>query len=385
VWMGTGLGAGLAWLNSSAPIVFAILIPLLYPFLVPLGLHWPLNALMLINIQTLGYDFIQGPMGAWNFACFGATAGVLFLSMRDRDVTMRQTATGALIAGLFGGISEPSLYGIHLRFKRIYPRMLVGCLVGGVITGVFGGVKTSAFAFTSLLTIPVFSPIALYSISIAAAFATAMVLVVISDFRTPDERAAFLAERDQAEADHALAAATTDKGHAVQAVAHVAAPVAPATAFAASAPIAIGSPMTGRAIALSEVNDKVFASKVLGDGVGVVPTDGHVVSPVTGVLLAVPKSGHAFGIKTDDGVEVLVHVGIDTVRLKGEHFTVAVQKGQHVTAGDLLVKVNLDGIREAGFDTTTVVVITNTKALGSVAPVTGVDVRPGDTIINVTH
>ena len=385
VWMGTGLGAGLAWLNSSAPIVFAILIPLLYPFLVPLGLHWPLNALMLINIQTLGYDFIQGPMGAWNFACFGATAGVLFLSMRDRDVTMRQTATGALIAGLFGGISEPSLYGIHLRFKRIYPRMLVGCLVGGVITGVFGGVKTSAFAFTSLLTIPVFSPIALYSISIAAAFATAMVLVVISDFRTPDERAAFLAERDQAEADHALAAATTDKGHAVQAVAHVAAPVAAATAFAASAPIAIGSPMTGRAIALSEVNDKVFASKVLGDGVGVVPTDGHVVSPVTGVLLAVPKSGHAFGIKTDDGVEVLVHVGIDTVRLKGEHFTVAVQKGQHVTAGDLLVKVNLDGIREAGFDTTTVVVITNTKALGSVAPVTGVDVRPGDTIINVTH
>jgi len=385
VWMGTGLGAGLAWLNSSAPIVFAILIPLLYPFLVPLGLHWPLNALMLINIQTLGYDFIQGPMGAWNFACFGATAGVLFLSMRDRDVTMRQTATGALIAGLLGGISEPSLYGIHLRFKRIYPRMLVGCLVGGVITGVFGGVKTSAFAFTSLLTIPVFSPIALYSISIAAAFATAMILVVISDFRTPDERAAFLAERDQSEADHALAAATTDKGHAVQAVAHVAAPVAAATAFAASAPIAIGSPMTGRAIALAEVNDKVFASKVLGDGVGVVPTDGHVVSPVTGVLLAVPKSGHAFGIKTDDGVEVLVHVGIDTVRLKGEHFTVAVQKGQHVTAGDLLVKVNLDGIREAGFDTTTVVVITNTKALGSVAPVTGVDVRPGDTIINVTH
>ena len=76
---------------------------MVYPFLVPLGLHWPLNALMLVNIQTLGYDFIQGPMGAWNFACFGATAGVLFLSIRDKDVQMRQTATGALAAGLLPG------------------------------------------------------------------------------------------------------------------------------------------------------------------------------------------------------------------------------------------------------------------------------------------
>lgn len=189
VWLGTGIGTGLAWLNYNAPIVFAILIPMLYPFLVPLGLHWPLNALMLINIQTLGYDFIQGPMGTWNFACFGATAGVLVLSIRDRDVTMRQTATGALAAGLLGGISEPSLYGIHLRFKRIYPRMLVGCFVGGVIVGVGGGLKTQAFAFTSLLTIPVFDPIFLYIIGIAAAFATAMILVIVTDYRTPEQKA----------------------------------------------------------------------------------------------------------------------------------------------------------------------------------------------------
>lgn len=196
IWLGNGLGVGLAWLNSNAPIVFAILIPLLYPFLVPLGLHWPLNALMLANIQTLGYDFIQGPMGAWNFACFGATAGVLFLSMRDKDVQMRQTATGALIAGLFGGISEPSLYGIHLRFKRIYPRMLIGCLVGGLIVGLLGGVNTKAFAFTSLLTIPVFTPMTVYAIAIAAAFATAMILVIISDYRTPEQKAAARAEAE---------------------------------------------------------------------------------------------------------------------------------------------------------------------------------------------
>ena len=100
IWLGSGLGAGLAWLNNTVPLLFAVLIPMIYPFLVPLGLHWPLNALMLANISTLGYDFIQGPMGAWNFACFGATAGVLVIAAREKDKQMRQTATGALVAGL---------------------------------------------------------------------------------------------------------------------------------------------------------------------------------------------------------------------------------------------------------------------------------------------
>jgi PTS system beta-glucosides-specific IIC component len=127
VYAGAALANLLSSINSFSPFIFAIVIPLAYPFMVPLGLHWPINAIMLLNIQTLGYDFIQGPMGAWNFACFGATAGVLVLAWREKDKQMRQTATGALAAGLLGGISEPSLYGIHLRFKRIYPRMLVGC------------------------------------------------------------------------------------------------------------------------------------------------------------------------------------------------------------------------------------------------------------------
>ena len=126
VYAGAALANLLSSINTFSPFIFAIVIPLAYPFMVPLGLHWPINAIMLLNIQTLGYDFIQGPMGAWNFACFGATAGVLVLAWREKDKQMRQTATGALAAGLLGGISEPSLYGIHLRYKRIYPRMLVG-------------------------------------------------------------------------------------------------------------------------------------------------------------------------------------------------------------------------------------------------------------------
>ena len=202
VYTGAALGGFLKSVNDFSPLIFAILIPLAYPFMVPLGLHWPINAIMLINIQTLGYDFIQGPMGAWNFACFGATAGVLFLAWRERDKQMRQTAMGGLAAGLLGGISEPSLYGIHLRFKRIYPRMLVGCLVGGVIIGLGGGVTTKAFVFTSILTIPAFSNMGLYALAITAAFVTSMVLVILSGYRTPEQAAAAAITVQQSDSPH---------------------------------------------------------------------------------------------------------------------------------------------------------------------------------------
>ena len=129
--MGRGLGAATACLIAHVPFLLALIVPMVYPFLVPLGLHWPLNALILMNIQALGYDFVQGPMGVWNFACFGATAGVLVLAVRGKDSAMRQTAVGALLAGLLGGVSELSLYGIHLHHRRVYRWLLAGCAAGG--------------------------------------------------------------------------------------------------------------------------------------------------------------------------------------------------------------------------------------------------------------
>ncbi len=388
IWIGSGLGYGLAWLNNTVPLLFAVLIPMLYPFLVPLGLHWPLNALMLANISTLGYDFIQGPMGTWNFACFGATAGVLVVASRARDNEVRQTAIGALAAGLLGGISEPSLYGIHLRYKRIYPRMLIGCATGGLTIGIlgwiFGTVKTGAFAFTSLLTIPVFAPTWIYVISIAAAFAVSMILVIASDYRTPEQKAEFEADQAQAEMDLALERERAAKAAAAPAVAAV---VAPATGGGVATLVrtdVVAAPVAGKVVALEDVKDKVFASKALGEGVGIEPSDGHVVSPVTGVLVTVPDSGHAFGIKTDDGVEVLVHVGIDTVQLGGRFFDLDVKQHQRVEAGDLLARVDLDGVRSEGYDTTTIVVVINTMALGSVTPRKIDTVRSGDAIIDVT-
>ncbi|MER5603957.1 glucose PTS transporter subunit IIA [Streptomyces sp. NPDC002265] len=404
VWAGNGLGTGLSWLNGHAPIVFAIVIPMLYPFLVPLGLHWPLNALMLVNINTLGYDFIQGPMGTWNFACFGATAGVLLLSIRHREKDMRQTATGALAAGLLGGISEPSLYGIHLRFKRIYPRMLVGCLVGGVIIGLLGGVNTNAFAFTSLLTIPVFDPMIKYIIAISAAFFTSMALVYFSDYRTKEERVAANAERDAVEAaarGEVAAPAEAAPAEARELVT-VGAPAAAAEgelvtagatgasagtvaadAPAAGADLELVAPVSGHVIGLGTVEDPVFASRALGEGVGIDPADGHVVAPVDGELITVANTGHAFGIRTADGVEVLIHIGIDTVQMKGEGFDVRVEPGRKVSAGDLLAEVDLGAVRAAGHPTVVLMTVLNTADMASVEPHTGQDVTAGARVVTV--
>ena len=384
IWIGNGLGGGLAWLNGHAPILFAIIIPIIYPFLVPLGLHWPLNALQLANIASTGSDFIQGPMGAWNFACFGATAGVLFLSIRDRDTDMRQTASGALAAGLFGGISEPSLYGIHLRFKRIYPLMLTGCVVGGLVIGIGRGVITHTFVFTSLLTIPVFSPMAVYSLGIAAAFFTAFLMVVFFDYRTKEQKAEARAKKSLLEDDAPAPAAAPAP---VAAPATPAAEAAPAPAFSdeAVADLTLTAPMAGELVALSDVADEAFAAGALGPGIAVSPAAGAVVvAPCDGKVSVAFPTGHAYGIKSASGVQVLIHIGMDTVKLEGKGFTPRVAKGDVVKRGDVLAEVDWDVIREAGYDTITPMVVTNKKKFGEITPAAPGPVGITDTVVTVS-
>ncbi|EFS65288.1 glucose PTS transporter subunit IIA [Cutibacterium acnes] len=385
VYAGAGLANGLKAVNDVSPFIFAVLIPLLYPFMVPLGLHWPLNAVMLLNIQTLGYDYIQGPMGAWNFACFGATAGVLFLSVRDKDVTMRQTAIGALAAGLLGGISEPSLYGIHLRYKKIYPSMLVGCLVGGVIIGAGGGLHTPAFVFTSLLTIPAFDKIGLYSVAIAASFFTAMALVIVRDYRDNDEKAAAKARRRQASAHEAepTAAAPAAATESITETATVEGAEAPTAAEVATEAVTVTSPLEGRAVPISEIPDPVFSTGVVGDGIAIEPTSNTVVCPADATVVTAPDSGHAFGLKLDSGVELLIHVGIDTVELGGKGFDVKVKAGDHVSAGQPLVVFDPTVIDEAGYSKITPVLVTNGFDYSNVTGIPADDVTTGTPVITV--
>lgn len=379
LWLGNGIGSGLSWLNNTAPIVFAIFIPLLYPFLVPLGLHWPLNALQLANIASTGSDFIQGPMGTWNFACFGATLGVLILTLRNGDKELRQTASGALAAGLFGGISEPSLYGIHLRFKRIYPLMLTGCAAGGLTIGIISWISGSpvlagTFVFTSLLTIPVFHPTVTYAISIAVAFFVSAFMVVTFGYQSKEEKEAAAAEQEEAPKAEAAAAAAP-------------AEAAPKAELVAGQEVVLAAPLNGTVVALEDVPDPVFSSGAVGKGAGIEPSDGasiEVVAPADGSVVVAPSSGHAYGLALDNGLEILIHVGIDTVNLEGKGFDVKVGKGDRVKAGQTLVVVDRAVIEEAGYKLVTPVLVTNYMNFAEVEVIANGSIKAGTDLIKAT-
>ena len=380
LWLGNSIGSGLSWLNTTAPIVFAIFIPLLYPFLVPLGLHWPLNALQLANIAGPAHaDFIQGPMGTWNFACFGATLGVLILTLRNGDKELRQTASGALAAGLFGGISEPSLYGIHLRFKRIYPLMLTGCAAGGLTIGVISWISgspvlTGTFVFTSLLTIPVFHPTVTYAISIAVAFFVSAFMVVTFGYQSKEEKEAAAAEQEEAPKAEAAAAAAP-------------AEAAPKAELVAGQEVVLTAPLNGTVVALEDVPDPVFSSGAVGKGAGIEPSDGasiEVVAPADGSVVVAPSSGHAYGLALDNGLEILIHVGIDTVNLEGKGFDVKVGKGDRVKAGQTLVVVDRAVIEEAGYKLVTPVLVTNYMNFAEVEVIASGDIEAGTDLIKAT-
>ena len=380
LWLGNSIGSGLSWLNTTAPIVFAIFIPLLYPFLVPLGLHWPLNALQLANIAGPAHaDFIQGPMGTWNFACFGATLGVLILTLRNGDKELRQTASGALAAGLFGGISEPSLYGIHLRFKRIYPLMLTGCAAGGLTIGVISWISgspvlTGTFVFTSLLTIPVFHPTVTYAISIAVAFFVSAFMVVTFGYQSKEEKEAAAAEQQEAPKAEAAAAAAP-------------AEAAPKAELVAGQEVVLTAPLNGTVVALEDVPDPVFSSGAVGKGAGIEPSDGasiKVVAPADGSVVVAPSSGHAYGLALDNGLEILIHVGIDTVNLAGQGFDVKVAKGDRVKAGQTLVVVDRAVIEEAGYKLVTPVLVTNYMNFAEVEVIASGDIETGADLVKAT-
>lgn len=383
--------------NEVAPWLVGGVIAGLYLFMVPLGLHWPLNAVMINNLQTMGTDFIQSPMGAYNFAVFGVVTGVAIVARRNKE--LRQTAVGAAASGLLGGISEPSLYGIVLRYKRVFPLILVPAIIGGATISALG-VKSYAFAFTSLISIPAMQPWYLYMIGLAIAFFGAMTGVLIFGYESKSQNtepeAATVASPaadktatvDPVETGAPVAtptetaAANTTAGTGAAATAATTAAVAPASHEPGTV-LELNSPIAGRAIPLSEVPDPIFAAAKLGKGAAIEPTGNTVVAPADGKVSATMASGHAVGLKLDNGVELLVHVGIDTVNLGGEGFTVKVAKGQRVVAGQELIVFDHDVIKAAGYPLVTPVLVTNTVKFEDVEGATG-DVAVTDNLLKVT-
>ena len=375
-----GISDFLKMVNDQAPALVGALIAGLYLFMVPLGLHWPLNAVMINNLQTMGTDFIQSPMGAYNFAVFGLVTGVAIKAKHDRE--LRQTAVGASMSGLLGGISEPSLYGVVLRYKRVIPIILVPAVIGGATIS-FLGVKSHAFAFTSLLSIPAMQPSHLYVIGLAIAFFGAMTGVLLFGYESKAEAVKHAAER--------AAEAAEESAPKAEAVAAKAAPAAAATATAAAAPAAsagevieLHAPLEGTAVALSDVPDPIFAAGKLGEGVAIEPTGTTVVAPAAGKVAATYPSGHAVGLKLENGIELLIHVGLDTVNLDGKGFSVKVAKGDVVAAGDALIEFDPEVIKEAGYPLITPVIVTNTRKFAEVKGLPGVAHQNLSTVLKVT-
>lgn len=383
-----GISDFLKMVNDQAPALVGALIAGLYLFMVPLGLHWPLNAVMINNLQTMGTDFIQSPMGAYNFAVFGLVTGVAIKAKHDRE--LRQTAVGASMSGLLGGISEPSLYGVVLRYKRVIPIILVPAVIGGATIS-FLGVKSYAFAFTSLLSIPAMQPSHLYAIGLAIAFFGAMTGVLLFGYESKADAAKHAAQRAAEAAEESAPKAEAVAAKAAPAAAAAATTTAAAESTEAAAPsasagevIELHSPIEGTAVALSDVPDPIFAAGKLGEGVAIEPTGTTVVAPAAGKVAATYPSGHAVGLKLENGIELLIHVGLDTVNLDGKGFSVKVAKGDVVAAGDALIEFDPEIIKEAGYPLITPVIVTNTRKFAEVKGLPGVAHQNLSTVLKVT-
>ncbi len=367
-----GLSAGINAAFTFAPWLAGAVMGGFWQVFVLFGLHWGLVPGMLNEISTQGYSLLLGPLLA---AVLGQAAATLAVLFRTRNKARRTVAGPAALSGFLAGITEPAIYGVNLPLKKPFYFGIAGGVVGGAIAAA-GGSGATSFVFPSLLGLPAFSQVGNFSLQLLGTGSAVLIAFLLTFFFGPREEEA---------------ATVSDAGIPVPEASSVALPAAsPATASAAAGTGAVApgtvdivAPVAGSAVALADVQDKVFASGAMGKGLGIIPADGHIYSPITGTIKAAMKTGHAFGIKSEDGVEVLVHIGIDTVQLQGRGFEAAVTRGQQVRAGDLLAVVDLDVVTEAGYDTTTLVMVTNTAQLGSVEPVAGGTLAHGDTAITV--
>ncbi|MFW6186535.1 MAG: beta-glucoside-specific PTS transporter subunit IIABC [Actinomycetota bacterium] len=339
------------------------------------GLHWGLVPIMTNDLATQGYSLLTGPLLS---AVLAQAAATLAVMIRTRSAARRQVAGPAALSGFLAGITEPGIYGVNLPLKRPFYFGIAGGAVGGAIASI-GGSAANSFVFPSLLAIPAYTQVGSFTLQMIGTGVAVIIAFVLTLFFTSRESepadtavqpgqpvTAATATVATSGTTAASPAAGTPSG-ATSATAPL--PTGTATATEVAGTVQVLAPVDGNAVALTEVPDKVFASGAMGKGVGIVPTDGHVYAPVSGTVKAAMKSGHAYGIKSPGGVEVLVHIGIDTVQLDGRGFTPAVTRGDHVQAGDLLAVVDLDVVAEAGYDPTVLVVVTNTAQLADVVPV----------------
>lgn len=351
------LGIVFAWLARTSSVIMALTVGALWQVLVMFGLHWAIIPLEINNLTTLGYDATLVGMFGCTFAQCGA---VLAIMIKTKNQKTRSLCGPALISGI-AGVTEPAIYGITLPKKKPF---IITCIVGA-ITGAglaFCGVLERQAAGLGIFGYTAYIDTANNDISgmiwaivwsaIAAVLAFIIVFITYSDEPTKK---------------------TTPKSE----------PVAPVVPKASGKETMVDAALEGTVIALAEIKDEVFRTGVLGKGIAIEPVKGQVIAPFDGTVTNVAETRHALGLLSKDGVELLIHVGMDTVELKGKGYEAKVKEGDTIKKGQLLLTFDMEAIKAAGYPLTTPMVVTNTDDYDTVEQIISGTVKPGDHVLKV--
>lgn len=326
-WAAIGVANGYNALFHAAPALAAAIIGGVWQVIVIFGVHWGITPVIMANFDTQGYDSFQAYQ---TIAVIGQMAAVFGVFIKSRNKQLKATSLSAGVTAIFG-ITEPAIYGVTLRFKKPFICGCIGGAIGAVVASLFGSLYYAYAALPGLFTlVNAISPDAPMSfIGELAGAGTAIVLTVVM--------VQFVGFDDPVEETP-----TEQK---------------PATVTVGT--LQMLSPIKGEVIALESVKDEAFAGKVLGDGIAIVPAEGKVVAPCDAQVATLIDSHHAIGLICDNGAELLIHVGLNTVNLQGQYFTPLVKEGDRVTAGTPLLAFDKAKIEQAGYDLTTPVLVVN--------------------------
>ena len=371
-WIENGVMYGFQFLLAIPFGLGGALVGAIYPITVVLGVHHMFNALEATLIANTGVDNFNPIISCCNVA---QGAACLAVFVKTKSMKTKELALPSGISGWLG-ITEPAIYGVNLPNMKPFIAAMIGAAVGGALVSILG-VVSIAYGITGIFGFLITTG---YTVQYAICILTAAVIafgITWTLYKDPEpaapEVAATVAATAQAAAGQNAAvaeAATSAAGDAAVAAAAVKAET-------------IVAPMAGESVPMETVEDPMFAAKVMGDGCAIRPTEGKVFSPVNGTITVLAETGHAIGLLSDNGCELLLHIGIDTVNLEGKPFAAHVAVGDKVTVGQLLMDVDLNQIKKAGLPTTTMVIITNTDAYSKIASTTGVTVAAGDKLINI--